>query len=46
MLETVLQDYYLDDFLLKEVKIAKIEHKKYDKMKKQNNETTEQVPWV
>ena len=46
VLETVLQDYYLDDYLLREVKIAKNEHKKYDRMKQQNNETIKQVSWV
>ena len=46
ILETLLQDYYLDDYLLKEVKIAKIEHKKYDKMKQSNNNIIEEVTWI
>ena len=47
ILETLLQDYYLDDFLLKEVKIAKIERKRYDLiMKEQDIEETKLVPWV
>ena len=46
ILETLLQDYYLDDYLLKEVKIAKIERKRYDTMKEQNIEETKLVSWV
>ena len=47
ILETLLQDYYLDDYLLKEVKIAKIERKRYDLiMREQNIEETKLVPWV
>src|SRR5688572_3101673 len=47
ILETLLQDYYLDDYLLKEIKIAKNEYKRYnDEMRQQNNEPTKSVSWV
>ena len=42
ILETLLQDYYLDDYYLRKVKNIKTQHKKllkkYNKMEKQNEE--------
>src|ERR1051325_6244486 len=42
ILETLLRDYYLDDYFLKKIKNAKIKYfkllKKYDEMVEQNND--------
>jgi hypothetical protein len=47
ILETLLQDYYLDDYLLKEVEIVKGENKKYKKKQKDNEKKkTKEVSWV
>ena len=45
ILETLLQDYYLDDYYLKKVKYVRINHKrflkKYEEINRQDNEDTE-----
>ena len=45
VLETLLRDYYLDDYFLKKIKGAKIKHgkllKKYDKMNEQNDDNVD-----
>ncbi|EXX76161.1 hypothetical protein RirG_035680 [Rhizophagus irregularis DAOM 197198w] len=45
ILETLLRDYYLDDYYLKKVKYVRVNHKrflkKYEEINRQDNEDTE-----